>query len=181
MVLEIKKAVKCLDNGGIILYPSDTLWAIGCDATNQSSIDKIYKIKKRNKSMPFICLMNNYKMVEKYTNINQSTRDIINSQKGPTTVIYDKVKNLETFSKSIGIRIPSDIFCQNLLNAFEKPIISTSVNISGDSYPFYFKEINKVILDQVDYKVNLYLDKKLDKASRIIKIREDNSIIIIRS
>ena len=62
MVLEIKKAVKCLDNGGIIIYPSDTLWAIGCDATNQSSIDKIYKIKKRNKSMPFICLMNNYNL-----------------------------------------------------------------------------------------------------------------------
>tara|TARA_B100000902_G_scaffold6788_1_gene8782 strand:- start:7618 stop:8163 length:546 start_codon:yes stop_codon:yes gene_type:complete len=181
MVLEIKKAVKCLNNGGIIIYPSDTLWAIGCDATNQNSIDKIYKIKKRSKSMPFICLMNNYKMIEKYTNINQSTKDIINSQNGPTTVIYDEVKNLDTFSKSIAIRIPNDLFCQNLLNAFDRPIISTSVNISGDNYPFYFKEIDKVILDQVDYKVNLFINKKLDKASKIIKIKEDNSIIIIRS
>jgi len=120
-------------------------------------------------------------MIEKYTNINQSTKDIINSQKGPTTVIYDEVKNIETFSKSIAIRIPNDIFCQNLLNTFDKPIISTSVNMSGDSYPFYFKEIDKVILNQVDYKVNLYIDKKLDKASKIIKIREDNSIKTIRS
>ena len=73
------------------------------------------------------------------------------------------------------------MFCQNLLNAFDRPIISTSVNISGDNYPFCFKEIDKVILDQVDYKVNLFIDKKLDKASKIIKIREDNSIITIRS
>jgi len=73
------------------------------------------------------------------------------------------------------------VFCQNLLNAFDRPIISTSVNISGDKYPFCFKEIDKVILDQVDYKVNLFIDKNLDKASKIIKIREDNSIITIRS
>ena len=87
MVLEIEKAVKHLKKGGIIIYPSDTIWAIGCDATNQSSIDKIYKIKKRDKNLPFICLMNDYKMVEKYTNISKSLENIVKLQKEPTTII----------------------------------------------------------------------------------------------
>ena len=181
MVLEIEKAVKHLKKGGIIIYPSDTIWAIGCDATNQSSINKIYKLKKRDKNLPFICLMSDYKMVEKYTNISQSTKNIIELQKEPTTVIYDMVRNLETFDNSIAIRVPRDIFCNKLLNKFNKPIISTSVNFSGKKYTFYYNEISNSILEKVDYIVALRKNEKLNKASRIIKIKKDNSIITVRS
>ena len=181
MVLEIEKAVKFLKKGSIIIYPSDTIWAIGCDATNQSAINKIYKIKKRCKSMPFICLMSNYEMIEKYTYTNKSIINILEIQKEPTTIIYEKVKNLKTFSNSIGIRIPKDPFCNILIDRFKKPIISTSVNISGDQYPVYYKDINVSILKQIDYAVNLRRNERLDKASKIIKIKDDNSIITIRS
>lgn len=181
MVLEIEKTLKSLEKGGIVIYPSDTIWAIGCDATNQSAINKIYEIKNRDKSLPFICLMSNYEMIKKYSYINQSIINILEIQKEPTTIIYEKVKNIKTFSNSIGIRIPNDSFCNNLLNKFKKPIISSSVNLSGEDYPFYFKDINHSILKQVDYAVNLKRNEKLDKASKIIKIKNDNTIITIRS
>tara|TARA_B100001094_G_scaffold123717_1_gene119547 strand:+ start:11949 stop:12494 length:546 start_codon:yes stop_codon:yes gene_type:complete len=181
MILEIKKAVKHLKKGGIIIYPSDTIWAIGCDATNESSIDKIYKIKKRDKNLPFICLMNDYKMVRKYTNLSKSAKNIIELQKEPTTVIYDNVRNLKTFDNSIAIRVPKDIFCNKLLNKFDKPIISTSVNFSGKKHPIFYNEICNSILEKVDYVVELRKNERLNKASKIIKIKNDNTIKIIRS
>ena len=181
MILEIEKAVKQLKKGGIIIYPSDTIWAIGCDATNQSSINKIYKIKKRNKNLPFICLMNDYKMVKKYTNLSKSVKNIIELQKEPTTVIYDNVRDLKTFDNSIAIRVPKDIFCNKLLNKFNKPIISTSVNISGKKYPIFYNEICNSIIEKVDYIVELKKNESLSKASKIIKIKNDNTIKTIRS
>ena len=180
MVSEIEKAVKTLKSGGIIIYPSDTIWAIGCDATNQNTINKIYKIKNRSKSNPFICLMSGYEMINKYCYINNSIIDILEIQKTPTTIIFEKVKNLNTFSNTIGIRIPKDSFCSGLLKKFKKPIISTSVNISGKKFPNYFKDISESILNQVDFAVNLRREEKLDTASKIIKIK-NNKIITIRS
>ena len=181
MVLEIEKAIKTLEKGGVIIYPSDTIWALGCDATNQNAINKIYKIKNRNKSIPFICLMRDYKMIQKYASINKSIINILKKFKEPTTVVYDKAQNLKTYSDSIGIRIPKESFCNNLLNKFKKPIISTSANKSGDVFPIYFKDINSSILEQVDFTVNLRTNEKLDKASKIIRILKDNSIITLRS
>lgn len=178
---EIKKAVKILNAGGIIIYPSDTIWAIGCDATNENSVDKIYKIKNRHNSTPFICLMANYNMIKKYAYINQEIIDILEKIDEPTTVIYNDVKNLKTFSNSIGIRIPKDSFCYNLLSQFKKPIVSTSVNMSGDDFAVCFEDINKSILQEVDFAVNLRRNEKLVKASKIIKINKDNSITTIRS
>ena len=180
MILEIEKAVKTLKSGGIIIYPSDTIWAIGCDATNQNTINKIYKIKNRSKSNPFICLMRDYEMINKYCYINNSIIDILEIQKTPTTIIFEKVKNLNTFPNTIGIRIPKDSFCSDLLKKFKKPIISTSVNISGKKFPNYFKDISESILNQVDFAVNLRREEKLDTASKIIKIK-NNKIITIRS
>jgi L-threonylcarbamoyladenylate synthase len=101
-------------------------------------------------------------------------------QKTPTTIIFEKVKNLNTFSDTIGIRIPKDSFCSDLLKKFKKPIISTSVNISGKKFPNYFKDISESILNQVDFAVNLRREEKLDTASKIIKIK-NNKIITIRS
>lgn len=180
MILEIEKALECLNSGGILIYPSDTLWAIGCDATNTKAIDKIYKIKNRNRSMPFICLMNDFKMTNRYVKTSKEIKNYLKRSSNPTTVIYNDVKNLKAFPESIAIRIPKDKFCNNLIKKFDKPIISSSVNISGESFPFFFNDIKKEILDQADYKVSLRLNEKLDKPSIIIKMC-DNSIITLRS
>ena len=180
MILETEKALECLNSGGILIYPSDTLWAIGCDATNTEAIDKIYKIKNRNRSMPFICLMNDFKMTNRYVTTSKEIKNYLKKNSNPTTVIYNDVKNLKAFPESIAIRIPKDKFCNNLIKKFDKPIISSSVNISGESFPFFFNDIKKEILDQADYKVSLRLNEKLDKPSIIIKMC-DNSIITLRS
>ncbi|MBT3443301.1 MAG: translation factor Sua5 [Flavobacteriaceae bacterium] len=180
MILETEKALECLNSGGILIYPSDTLWAIGCDATNTEAIDKIYKIKNRNRSMPFICLMNDFKMTNRYVKTSKEIKNYLKRSSNPTTVIYNDVKNLKAFHESIAIRIPKDKFCNNLIKKFDKPIISSSVNISGESFPFFFNDIKKEILDQADYKVSLRLNEKLDKPSIIIKMC-DNSIITLRS
>ena len=179
MILEIEKAVKHLKKGGIIIYPSDTIWAMGCDATNQSSINKIYKIKKRDKDLPFICLMNDFKMVKKYTNLSKSVKNIIELQKEPTTVIYNNVRNLKTFDNSIAIRVPKDIFCNKLLNKFNKPIISTSVNISGKKYPIFYNEICNSIIEKVDYIV--YEDEfpYSEKSKKIRKLLNMNNYELI--
>ena len=180
MILEIEKALNCLNKGGILIYPSDTIWAIGCDATNKKAINIIYKIKKRNRSEPFICLMSNFKMCDRYVTTTNKIKNYLKNKNFPVSVIYQNVKNLSTFPKSIAIRIPKDEFCIELLRKLDKPIISTSVNISGEDFPLLFNDIKKEILDQVDYKVNLRLNQKLEKPSTIIKV-ENGKIITLRS
>ena len=176
---EISKAIEHLNNGGIILYPCDTIWGIGCDATNQKAIDKIYYIKKRKPTSPLICLMSDFKMVEKYLSISSKIKSFMKNQKRPTTVVFEKVKNLETYKNSIAVRIPNDQFCFGLISKFGKPITSTSVNFSGKKYPEYFKDIDQEILNQIDYAVNLRRNEKLINPSKIIKIK-NNSIITLR-
>ena len=173
MSSEILKTIECLKNGGIIIYPSDTIWAIGCDATNSKAINKIFKIKKRDSSSPLICLMENYQMLSKYVNLTEKIKDFMHVQNKPTTIIFNKVKNLSFYKESIAVRIPNDDFCKKLLGEFNKPITSTSVNISGDKFPECFDEIKNEILNQIDYAVNLKRNKKLKTPSQIIKIDED--------
>ena len=161
MISEILKTVEYLKNGGIIIYPSDTIWAIGCDATNSKAINKIFKIKKRDSSSPLICLMNDYQMLNKYVNLTKKNKHFLELQKKPTTIIFNKVKELSFYKSSIAIRIPNDEFCQKLIKEFNKPITSTSVNITGDRFPECFDEINNDILNQIDYTVNLKRNEKL--------------------
>ena len=177
---EISKAVECLENGGIIIYPSDTIWALGCDATNSRAIKRIFKIKKRKSTLPLICLMNDYQMLNKYVNVTEEIKAFLHIQKKPTTIIYKMVKKFSFYNESVAIRIPKDKFCQNLLSEFNKPITSTSVNISGDKFPECFNEIKDEILNQIDYSVNLKRNLKLKKPSQIIKI-EGDSFITLRS
>ena len=107
---EISKAVECLKKGGIIIYPSDTIWAIGCDATNSKAISKIFKIKKRDSTLPLICLMNNYQMLNKYVDISDKTKDFLQLQNKPTTIIYNKIKNhVEKINKSCNFLIQINI------------------------------------------------------------------------
>ena len=112
MISEILKTVEYLKDGGIIIYPSDTIWAIGCDATNSKAINKIFKIKKRDSSSPLICLMNDYQMLNKYVNLTKKNKDFLELQKKPTTIIFNKVKELNFYKNSIAVRIPNDEFCQ---------------------------------------------------------------------
>ena len=174
-----------LKNGGLILYPTDTVWGIGCDATNEAAVKKIYRLKERKDSKALICLVSNYTMLEKYVKrMPPVALEIIDSSKKPTTIIYHSsvglAKNLVAKDNSIAIRVASDKFCQNLINKFGRPIVSTSANISGMPTPNGFKMIHADILTGVDYVVNLYQEKIMSSPSSIIKLANDGTVKIIR-
>ena len=180
MQKEINKALEVLANGDIILYPTDTIWGIGCDATNENAIAKIYKIKKRVKNKALISLVANKKQLKNITG-NIPNLDITSS---PTTVIYPSViglsKKLLSKNGSAAIRIVQDNFCQQLIQYFGKAIVSTSANISGVNNPKQFSEISEEIKKNVDYIVNLRHDELMSTPSAILMINEDGSITKIR-
>jgi len=180
MQTEIEKAIQVLDNGGIILYPSDTIWGIGCDATNNEAVSKIFKLKKRANSKSLISLVANKQQL-KYI-----TKTIVDFEihTEPTTIIYPKTKGLskKLLAKdgSAGIRIVQDEFCQKLILLFGKAIVSTSANISGEIAPKQFSEISQEIKKNVDYIVNLRQNEMMSTPSSILMINEDNQITKIR-
>ena len=174
----INESLHIIQSGGVILYPSDTIWGIGCDATNEKSIKKVYLIKKRSINKQLILLVNNVEMLLNY--VEKIDDDIIQKIlkfKKPTTVIYPRPKNLPkilTTTNSIAIRITKDYFCSKLISKINNPLISTSANISLEKNPNNFKSINKRIKDMVDYIVNYKTGEELVKASKIIKINSNN-------
>jgi len=181
MQLEINKALTTLKAGGIILYPTDTIWGIGCDATNSIAVERIYTIKKRTKSKALISLVSNVAMIDKFTDNKQLK--IPNSDK-PTTIIYQNVtglsRNLISQDNTAAFRITNDEFCHLLVTSFGLPIVSTSANISGNKIPKKFSEISKEIKENVDYIVNLRHNELMTTPSTIIMINEDGSIKKIR-
>ena len=184
MIRNIEESVKILMSGGIILYPTDTIWGIGCDATNTNSINKIYEIKKRPKNKPLILLVNDIKMLSKYVkSLSKEIIKIIKTSETPTTIIYPNPKNLPkilTQTNTIAIRITNDYFCNEVIKKLNKPIISTSANISNDKNPKNFKQVKKKIKENVDYIVKHKINLNMEKASRIIKINSQNKIELIR-
>ena len=182
---EINKCIEILSNGGLILYPTDTVWGIGCDATNEEAVAKIYALKKRANTKTMICLVANDFMLEKHVSaVPEVAYDIIDLATKPTTIVYDApkgvAKNLVAEDNTLAIRIASDKFCQYLINKFKKPIVSTSANITGEPTPQTFKEISGAILKGVDYVVNLHQDKNSETPSSIIKLGNDGVVKIIR-
>ena len=182
---EIEKTIAVLKRGGLILYPTDTVWGIGCDATNPGAIDKIYTLKQRAESKSMICLVSDFKMLQQYVEeVPEVAYDILKYAKKATTIIYDRplrvAENLIADDNTLGIRVVRDPFCSKLLRKFKRPIVSTSANISGKSTPRNLKEISKEILEGVDYVVNLPLKNKDAKPSSIIKIGGDSTVKIIR-
>ncbi len=183
---DIKKAIKVLKAGGTILYPTDTIWGIGCDATNRSAVSKVYKIKNRSKDASYIILLHDMEQLKDYVKVLPPIIwDLIESIDTPTTIIYSGAKNLakNVIHKdgSIGIRIVKDDFCSRLIKEFGKPIISTSANLSGDPAPFLFRDISDVIKRGVDYVVESNRDTvKKTKASTIIKLKDNGEFDIIR-
>ncbi len=185
MTTEINNCLEILSNGGLILYPTDTVWGIGCDATNAAAVEKVYDLKKRNDSKALICLVANDAMLERHVEkVPEIAYDILDLATKPTTIIYDKpiglAKNAIAQDNTIAIRVASDKFCQYLINKFKKPIISTSANIAGEPTPRGFHEINELILKGVDYVVNLQHEKKNGPPSSIIKLGNDGTVKIIR-
>jgi len=182
---EINACLQVLEAGGLILYPTDTIWGIGCDATNEAAVDKIFTLKKRPDTKAMICLVANDAMLERHVEkVPDVAYDIIDLASKPTTIIYDHpkgvAKNLIAVDNTLAIRVASDKFCQYLINKFGKPIVSTSANISGEPTSVGFNNISDAILKGVDYVVNLDREKTNGSSSSIIKLGNDGTVKVIR-
>ena len=178
--------IKNLQEGNSLLCPSDTIWGISCDATNPNAVKKIYELKQREESKALICLVSDIEMLKNYVeNFDKNTtKKILDLSIKPTTIIYNNpknlAKNLVANDNSVAIRIARTDFLRKLIKEFGKPIVSTSANISGNPSAMTFKEIEDDILKGVDYVVNLPQFKSNTTPSRILKLRSDGSVIIIR-
>lgn len=183
---EIKKALEVLRQGGIILYPTDTVWGIGCDATNEEAVQRIYDLKKRSDSKSMLVLIDTEGHLEQYVQeVPEVAWQLLEVAVKPLTIIYSGAKNLAANligeDGSIGIRIPRDAFCQSLISRFRKPLVSTSANISGEVSPAVFSEIPDSIRRSVDYIVNWKQDDMSSAApSSIIKLGPGGLVEIIR-
>jgi L-threonylcarbamoyladenylate synthase len=183
---DIKQAIETLRKGGIILYPTDTIWGLGCDATNEEAVRKIYKLKHREDSKSMLCLTDNPNRIQAYINEMPSIAwDLIELSEKPLTIIYPEAKNLAANliaeDKSIGIRVTTEEFSKRLCEQFRKPIVSTSANISGEASPTNYSEISEEIKTAVDYIVkHRQNDTAKSSPSSIIKLDKNNIITIIR-
>ena len=183
---DINKAVAVLREGGIILYPTDTIWGIGCDATNPEAVNRIYEIKKRADSKSMLVLLENINKIFSYVEeVPEIALDIAEVSIKPTTIIYPGAKNLASNliaeDGTVGIRLASDEFCQKLISRFKKPIVSTSANISGEKSPLNFSQISDKVKNEIDYIVEYKQDDLSESSSSsIIKIGLGGEINIIR-
>ena len=182
---EVANALEVLKSEGIILYPTDTVWGIGCDATNSQAVEKIFALKQRNESKALICLVNSVAMLEQYIKeVPDPAYDVIDVSETPTTIIYDKpvgvAKNLIAPDDTLAVRVVKHQFCEQLIYRLRRPLVSTSANISGEPTPQSFSQIAPEILKGVDYIVNLQHSKVSDKPSAVIKIGNDMTVKVIR-
>lgn len=184
---DLKECLATLKNGGIILYPTDTIWGLGCDATNQSAVEKIFRIKSREPDKSLLILVNGIGMLERYVkDIPETALDLVSVADSPLTIIYPEGKYLAegvyANDGSVGIRICNEEFCNELITRFRKPIVSTSANSSGSPSPSNFNNIEEEIVKKADYVVNYRRDdKRKQAASPIIKIERSGTFKIIRS
>lgn len=184
---DLKKALEVLRNGGIIVYPTDTIWGLGCDATNEDAVARIYGIKKRSDTKTMLVLMENVNLLERYMDeVPPIAYDLIEVTDKPLTIIYPGARNLAgnliAADGTIGIRITGESFTRQLIQRFRKPLVSTSANLSGEASPATFADISPDILAAADYVVN-YRQDSLHPASPsdIIKLGIGGQIEIIRS
>jgi L-threonylcarbamoyladenylate synthase len=183
---DIKNSLKVLQNGGVILYPTDTVWGLGCDATNREAVEKIFKIKDRKANRSLIILVNGEPMLKKYiSEIPPVASALLDITDSPLTIIYPEGRNLANGitaeDGSVGIRITGDRFCIELIERFGKPLVSTSANKSKEPAPSFFCEISPYILNSVDYVVyHRREDRQKHKASPVIKVETNGEIKILR-
>ncbi len=186
MQTEINNALKVLKKGGIILYPTDTVWGIGCDATNSKAISKVYNIKSRVENKSLIILVDEMDRLQNYVaNVPDQVKDLIKNYHKPLTVVFPNAKNLAknlvAEDGTIAIRVVNHEFCKQLIKALDKPLVSTSANVSGTSTPIVFRDISDLIKEKVNYIVNID-QHKLDPASpsTVIRIDDDGNYEILR-
>jgi L-threonylcarbamoyladenylate synthase len=182
---DIEQAVAALQNGKSILYPTDTIWGLGCDATDEHAVDRIFEIKKRPKEKSLIILVDSLEMLRTYADIDDNTANLITSFEFPTTVIYPHPRGLASNAvnenDTVAIRIVSHPFCNALLKAFGKPIVSTSANLSGDTTPAHYDDISSAIKHAVDHMVSKKYDTSVYKfPSKLIKFNEDHTVEYLR-
>ncbi|MCM1518616.1 MAG: L-threonylcarbamoyladenylate synthase [Pseudoflavonifractor sp.] len=183
---DIKQACATLSRGGVILYPTDTVWGIGCDATRPDAVRRVFEIKRRADSKALITLVDSVERLERYVdNIPDAARDIIELSDRPVTIVYDRGRNLApellADDGSVGIRVTAEEFSRRLCRAYRKPIVSTSANISGSPTPATFKDITPAIKSAVDYVATTRRgDSAPHKPSAVIKLSDDGTVKIIR-
>ncbi len=182
---ETDTIIKHLKRGGIILYPTDTVWGLGCDATNADAIDKINALKGRDNSKSLICLVSDFKMLQQYVEeVPEAAYSVLKYANKPTTVIYDNpirvADNIIAPDNTLGIRVVRNAFLSRLLRRYKKPIVSTSANFSGQPTPKKFEEIDPKLIELVDYVSKAPNESKKAKASAIVKITADARVTIIR-
>lgn len=183
---DIEQSILTLSDGGVILYPTDTIWSLGCDATNDKAIERIYKIKNRLTPNPLIILVHSEAMLLKYVeDVPEIAFELIENSQHPLTLIFPKAKKISPLvcgqDGSIAIRVVNESFCKTLISTYKKPIVSTSANFSNMPPPSYFAEISSKIKKSVDYIVQYRQnDTKHMQPSLIIKILPDNTIEKIR-
>lgn len=183
---DINAALNILRANGVILYPTDTIWGLGCDATSREAVDKLLSIKPRDINKSLLILVNSEQMLERYVReIPETAFELLSVTEDPLTIIYPVGKNLAkgvcSEDGSVGIRICHEDFCGELITRFRKPLVSTSANFSGKPSPQYFDEIDKDLIGKVDYVVKYRQDDRQKRsASPVIKLNSDGSIKIIR-
>ena len=183
---DIQDCVNVLREGGLILYPTDTIWGIGCDACNNEAVQKIYSIKKRETGKSMLILAADTNMVDRYVQVfPEIAEELFDTSDTPLTIILPDARNLAkdlpAEDGSVGIRIPDDSFCEELLRRFRRPIVSTSANFSGEPSPSWFGDINPDLIDKIDHVAKWKQDdQSQNKASSIIKIDVDGTFKIIR-
>lgn len=186
MIEDMKKACEVLQAGGLILYPTDTIWGIGCDATNEEAVQKAYNLKQRADNKAMLVLIDSSAKLNMYvSDIPDIAWDLIDVSDKPLTIIYSNAKNLANNllaeDGSVGIRITNEAFSRRLCETFRKPLVSTSANVSGVPSPANFGEISEVIKNGVDYIVG-YRQDDMSKAapSGIVKLGAGGLIQVIR-
>jgi len=183
---DIEACLSVLRNGGSILYPTDTIWGIGCDATDEKAVEKIFDIKRRPKEKSMIVLLANERDLLNYVAApDPAVFDYLEKLDKPTTVIYDNAihlaDNLLAPDGSVGIRIVNDPFCKQLINRLKKPLVSTSANISGEKPPARFSEIGEAIRNAVDYIVHYRRDDESSRqSSAVVQFNKDGSVKVLR-
>jgi len=190
---DLQEAIRVLQAGGIILYPTDTVWGIGCDATNEEAVRKIYALKQRADSKSMLCLLDGAGKLQGYVDVPEAAWQLLEAsapevgvEQRPITIIYPRARNIApsliSEDGSIGIRVTSEPFSQTLCQQLHHPIVSTSANISGQPTARNFAQISQQIRDGVDYICQYRRADETEKQpSVIIKVENDNSFKIIRS
>lgn len=183
---DVENCLSVLKRGGTILYPTDTIWGIGCDATNSQAVEKVFQIKKRAETKSLVVLVADEKSILHYiASPDLKVFDFIHKQERPTTIVFDNAielaESIIAQDGSAAIRITKDEFCKHLIRRFRKPIVSTSANISGKPPPVSFTSIDEEIRVNVDYVVKWRQDDKTTAVpSKLIKWNKDGTITILR-